>query len=42
MSGYEGIFLAKTGKERVIVLLEIAGKYARVQVSPHQLELVAP
>ncbi len=42
MSGYEGIFLAKTGKERVIVLLEIAGKYARVQVSPDQLEMVAP
>lgn len=40
MSGYEGIFLAKTGRERVIVLLEIAGNYARVQVSHDQVEPV--
>lgn len=38
MAGYEGIFLAKTGRERVVVLLEIAGKYARVQMSPDQIE----
>lgn len=38
MNGYEGIFLAKTSKERVIVLLEIAGKVSRVQISQDQIE----
>jgi len=33
MLGCEGIFLATSGRERVVVLLEIMGKEARVQVS---------
>jgi len=33
MAGYEGIFVASSGRERVLVLLEIMGKEARVQVS---------
>jgi len=33
MAGYEGIFLAASGRERVLVLLEIMGKEVRVQVS---------
>lgn len=32
MAGYEGLFLATSGRERVLVLLEIMGKEARVQV----------
>lgn len=38
MAGYQGIFLAKSGRERVIILLEIAGRDARVQLSACQIE----
>jgi transcriptional antiterminator RfaH len=38
MAGYDAIFEAKSGRERVTVLLEIAGQYARVQISTHQLD----
>lgn len=38
MAGYEAIFAAPTGRERVLVLLEIAGKAARVQVGAEQIE----
>ncbi len=32
MLGYEGVFLAKTGNDRAMILLDILGKQARVQV----------
>jgi len=40
MEGYEGIFQTKGGKERVTILLDIAGRFAQVQVSQHAIELV--
>lgn len=40
MSGYEAIFEASTGKERISLLLEIANTTARVQVSRHDIEPV--
>jgi transcriptional antiterminator RfaH len=38
MAGYEAIFQARTGKERVTLLLEIAGKMARIQVDAGYIE----
>lgn len=38
MAGYEAIFQARTSRERVLVLLDIAGKIARVQVPEADLE----
>lgn len=38
MEGYEGIFLARTSKERVSVLLEILGRQAKISVGIDQLE----
>lgn len=38
MAGYEAIFQARTGKERVAILLELAGKSTQVNVSVHDLE----
>ena len=35
--GYEGIFLAPTGEERVLILLDIVGKAARAQVNVEHL-----
>ena len=35
--GYDGIFLAKTSQERVLVLLDIVGKAARARVDLNQL-----
>ncbi len=35
--GLRGIFQAKTSKERVCVLLNIAGQYTRVNISKHEL-----
>ncbi|MDZ7841045.1 MAG: transcription/translation regulatory transformer protein RfaH [Gammaproteobacteria bacterium] len=35
--GYEGIFLAKTSQERVLVLLDIVGKAARAKVNIEHL-----
>ncbi len=38
MAGYEAIFHARSGKQRVIVLLELAGKLARVEVREDDVE----
>jgi transcriptional antiterminator RfaH len=38
MAGFEGIFLAPSGQERVLVLLEIMGKQARLQVDADALK----
>ena len=35
--GYEGIFLAKTGEERVLVLLDVVGKQAKARVDIESL-----
>jgi transcriptional antiterminator RfaH len=43
MAGYEAIFQAKTGKERVVLLLRLAeDKTARVQVNVDDIELAEP
>ena len=36
--GYKGILLAKTSRERVVVLLDILGKQVRTQIPSSQLE----
>lgn len=41
MSGYEGIFLAASGTERVIILLDIARRSTPVQLSAHHIELIS-
>jgi transcriptional antiterminator RfaH len=39
MAGYEAIFQARTGKERVVLLLQLAqDRTARMQVSAHDIE----
>jgi len=38
MAGYEAVFSARTSKERVILLLEIAGKTAQVKLSRDAIE----
>jgi transcriptional antiterminator RfaH len=38
LMGYEGIFLAPSGQERVLVLMEIMGKQARLKVDADALE----
>ena len=39
MAGYEAIFQARTGKERVVLLLKLAqDRTARIQVSAHDIE----
>ncbi len=38
MAGYEAIFQARSGKERVLLLLDIAGKAAKVQVDADDIE----
>ena len=40
MAGYEAIFQAKTGRERVLILLDIADKLARVEVGADDIEPV--
>lgn len=40
MMGYEGIFVAKTSSERVLVLLDIVGHKSRVNVEAGKLEAV--
>lgn len=40
LAGYEGIFLAKSGRERVIVLLDILGKATRTQMDALDIEPV--
>jgi len=39
MAGYEGIFERETSKERVTILLNIAGQHTRVSMTRHDLEL---
>ncbi|MEK6748705.1 MAG: transcription/translation regulatory transformer protein RfaH [Pseudomonadota bacterium] len=39
MSGYEGIFLARNSRDRVIVLLNIVEKSVRVSLAPDAIEL---
>lgn len=41
MAGYEAIFDCKNARERVTLLLEIAGKMARVQLDTDQIELMS-
>lgn len=36
-TGYEGIFLARSGEQRVLILLDIVGKAARAQVNIEHL-----
>jgi len=38
MEGYEGILVAKTGRERVLVLMDVLGKQVRTQVDIGDLE----
>jgi transcriptional antiterminator RfaH len=38
MQGYEGIFVAANGRERVLVLLDILGRKVRASVDPDQLQ----
>jgi transcriptional antiterminator RfaH len=38
MAGYQAIFCAKTSKERVILLLEIAGRPVRLQLAADHIE----
>jgi transcriptional antiterminator RfaH len=40
LAGYEGIFLAKTARERVVVLLDILGKATRTQMDALDIEPV--
>jgi transcriptional antiterminator RfaH len=37
-SGYQGVFLAKTGRDRVVLLLDILGKHTRATVSVDAIE----
>ncbi len=39
-AGYEGIFLARSGRDRVVVLLEIMGQQARVELGEGEVEPV--
>jgi len=41
MAGYEAIFLAKSGRERVLLLLEVAGNCARLETDAAQIEPIA-
>ena len=38
LAGYEAMFQARSGKQRVILLLEVAGKLARVEVNEDDVE----
>jgi transcriptional antiterminator RfaH len=40
MTGLEGVFLAKTSSDRVLVLLDIVGKHTRVSMATEKLEPV--
>lgn len=41
MSGYEALFHCRSGKQRVTLLLEIAGRLAKVQIDSDSIELVS-
>lgn len=38
LAGYEAVFKARTGKDRVSVLLAFAGAYTQIELSSNQLE----
>lgn len=38
LAGYEGVFLAKSGRDRVVLLLEILGKHTRAVVGAEAIE----
>ena len=40
LSGYEAIFETRTSAERVMVLMDIAGKYTRLSISDRSIEIV--
>ncbi len=40
MAGFEGIYLARSGRDRVLVLLEILGQQARVELTQDSIEPV--
>jgi transcriptional antiterminator RfaH len=40
LEGYEGIFQSQTGKERVLLLLEIAHQSVKIEIKPDQLESI--
>jgi transcriptional antiterminator RfaH len=42
LSGFEGIYLAKSGRDRVIVLLDIMGKTARTALDSASVEPAGP
>jgi transcriptional antiterminator RfaH len=37
-SGYQAVFLAKTGRDRVVLLLDILGQHTRATVSADAIE----
>lgn len=41
LAGYEGILLAKTGRERVVILMDLVGGQVRASLNPDQVEPVA-
>ena len=41
LAGYEGILLAKTGRERVVILMDLVGGQVRASLNPNQVEPVA-
>jgi transcriptional antiterminator RfaH len=38
LKGYEGILLAQSGQDRVMLLLDMLGKEVRTHLSPDQIE----
>jgi len=40
LAGYEGVFKAKTGEERVVILLNVMGNQSEVKISIDSVELV--
>lgn len=38
LAGYEGIFLASSGRDRVVILLDIMGKHARTVIDANAVE----
>lgn len=41
LEGYEGIFEAKSGKDRVVVLLKILEKQAKLEISQDKIEVLS-
>lgn len=41
LAGYEGIFLASSGRQRVVILLDLLGRHTRAVVSRRDLEPVS-